>query len=665
MGRRKIKIELIPGERTRQATFIKRRMGIMKKAYELAELCGCQIGMLIFSSSGKLFEFSSTGDLDSILLRYAEYTQPHEIRTSRHYKEPGFQDTHVGATTAHADADSDDDDDMEQDVPLSATDPVPPRPLPTPAAAPPAQPAQNGAPVQHQQQQQPQQQSQQPVGIAPVAALAPCPVPGHGPDALHRVPDHGAQYANSAAPPAHRHAPTGHSGYYQDSRPAAAPQHVHSHAQHPAPLLHPSSGPFAPAPPPPPPSHAHGLPVHVHGPPHAAEEPQHYRHPHYYPLPPPPVETAPVYSHPPPPGYYHQTHAHVAPYPAHGPPAGAPHHAPYAPPPPPHSRPYDAYHDAPRSAPPGPAPRPQSWPYAPTDVPSRFIDPHPHVTPGSPLSTMAAQMDPSRTVHSPVLKRSASDMLGATETAARWTQRCARDQRAAIGKQAQTAAVRVQAAVLAAAANPDPDVRGAHISARRRGPGECREHLLAAPYWCVDDPGAPAARPRPDRRRVADRDPGVAARPASAAAAAAPAPAPGRRVIVGGSARLAADAARAAPAREFADVAAPWVVANASVAGVGRRARGSALAAACEYGAVPVTGEVAARAPCAAAVGALAARTGRAVCKIAWVTAVGARGDEATVGAGGGDRGAGRFGAFMICGEAGYESLCVYVCMCV
>ncbi|KAJ3373304.1 myocyte enhancer factor [Allomyces arbusculus] len=425
MGRRKIKIELIPGERTRQATFIKRRMGIMKKAYELAELCGCQIGMLIFSSSGKLFEFSSTGDLDSILLRYAEYTQPHEIRTSRHYKEPGFQDTHVGATTAHADADSDDDDDMEQDVPLSATDPAPPRALPTPAAAPASQPAQNGASAQQQEQQQQQQQSQQlqqqsqlPVGIAPPPATAPCPVPGHGPDAHHRVPGHGAQYANGTAPPTHRHAPSGHSGYYQDSRPTATPQHLHPHAQHPAPLLHPLAGPFAPAPAPAPPSHAHGPPAHVHGPPHAGEGPQNYHHPHYYPHPPPPVETAPPYSHPPPPGYYPHPHTHVAPYPAHGPITGAPHHAPYAPPPPPHCRPYDAYHDAPRSAPPGPAPRPQSWPYAPTDVPSRFIDPHPHMTPGSPLSTMAAQMDPSRTVHSPVLKRSASDMLDAAEAAA-------------------------------------------------------------------------------------------------------------------------------------------------------------------------------------------------------------------------------------------------------
>lgn len=71
MGRKKIAIQTISDERGRQVTFSKRRYGIMKKAYELSVLCGCEIGIVMFNCQGKLFQFA-THDLDSLLMRYTE-----------------------------------------------------------------------------------------------------------------------------------------------------------------------------------------------------------------------------------------------------------------------------------------------------------------------------------------------------------------------------------------------------------------------------------------------------------------------------------------------------------------------------------------------------------------------------------------------------------------
>lgn len=45
---------------SRQVTFSKRRNGLLKKAFELSVLCDADIGLIVFSSSGKLYEFSSS-----------------------------------------------------------------------------------------------------------------------------------------------------------------------------------------------------------------------------------------------------------------------------------------------------------------------------------------------------------------------------------------------------------------------------------------------------------------------------------------------------------------------------------------------------------------------------------------------------------------------------
>uniref|UniRef100_A0A4W4HCK3 MADS-box domain-containing protein n=1 Tax=Electrophorus electricus TaxID=8005 RepID=A0A4W4HCK3_ELEEL len=67
--------------KTAQVTFTKRKFGLMKKAYELSVLCDCEIALIIFNSTNKLFQYAST-DMDKVLLKYTEYNEPHESRTN-------------------------------------------------------------------------------------------------------------------------------------------------------------------------------------------------------------------------------------------------------------------------------------------------------------------------------------------------------------------------------------------------------------------------------------------------------------------------------------------------------------------------------------------------------------------------------------------------------
>ncbi|XP_061352093.1 MADS-box protein SVP-like [Gastrolobium bilobum] len=59
MAREKIQIKKIDNVTARQVTFSKRRRGLFKKAEELSVLCDADVALIIFSSTGKLFEYSS------------------------------------------------------------------------------------------------------------------------------------------------------------------------------------------------------------------------------------------------------------------------------------------------------------------------------------------------------------------------------------------------------------------------------------------------------------------------------------------------------------------------------------------------------------------------------------------------------------------------------
>ncbi|KAG7539975.1 Transcription factor MADS-box [Arabidopsis thaliana x Arabidopsis arenosa] len=69
MGRGKIVIQRIDDSTSRQVTFSKRRKGLIKKGKELAILCDAEVGLIIFSSTGKLYDFASSS-MKSVIDRY-------------------------------------------------------------------------------------------------------------------------------------------------------------------------------------------------------------------------------------------------------------------------------------------------------------------------------------------------------------------------------------------------------------------------------------------------------------------------------------------------------------------------------------------------------------------------------------------------------------------
>nr|WQI83098.1 MADS-box transcription factor [Spirodela polyrhiza] len=66
MGREKTKIRKIDNTTTRQVTFSKRRRSLFKKAEELAILCDAEVGLIVFSSTGRLYEYSSNSMKETI-----------------------------------------------------------------------------------------------------------------------------------------------------------------------------------------------------------------------------------------------------------------------------------------------------------------------------------------------------------------------------------------------------------------------------------------------------------------------------------------------------------------------------------------------------------------------------------------------------------------------
>ncbi|KAH0836882.1 hypothetical protein J3R83DRAFT_8681 [Lanmaoa asiatica] len=130
MGRRKIEIQPITHERNRSVTFLKRKNGLFKKAYELGVLCSVDVAVIIFGLSFPLFIRSShlhipeerashhlklyqycSGDIHDIVQRHIRYDGEKDTRTPRDF-----------ANNANAkldDAGDGDDDDVDDDDPDS------------------------------------------------------------------------------------------------------------------------------------------------------------------------------------------------------------------------------------------------------------------------------------------------------------------------------------------------------------------------------------------------------------------------------------------------------------------------------------------------------------------------------------------------------------------
>ena len=75
-GRQNIEMKKIENEDDRMMTFSKRRSGIYKKASELVTLTGAEIGIVLFSLSGKPFTFGHPS-LEAVANRFLGSSQEH------------------------------------------------------------------------------------------------------------------------------------------------------------------------------------------------------------------------------------------------------------------------------------------------------------------------------------------------------------------------------------------------------------------------------------------------------------------------------------------------------------------------------------------------------------------------------------------------------------
>ncbi|KAL4361538.1 hypothetical protein GQ457_04G038780 [Hibiscus cannabinus] len=70
MVRGKVQMKRIENATSRQVTFSKRRSGLLKKAYELYVLCDAEVAVIVFSHRGRLYEFSSSNNMQTTIERY-------------------------------------------------------------------------------------------------------------------------------------------------------------------------------------------------------------------------------------------------------------------------------------------------------------------------------------------------------------------------------------------------------------------------------------------------------------------------------------------------------------------------------------------------------------------------------------------------------------------
>jgi hypothetical protein len=77
MAREKLKLRRIDNTAARQVTFSKRRKGLFKKAEELSILCDAEVALIVFSSTGKLFQFSSSS-MKETLHKYCGHSKDHD-----------------------------------------------------------------------------------------------------------------------------------------------------------------------------------------------------------------------------------------------------------------------------------------------------------------------------------------------------------------------------------------------------------------------------------------------------------------------------------------------------------------------------------------------------------------------------------------------------------
>ncbi|XP_051197479.1 MADS-box transcription factor 56-like [Lolium perenne] len=72
---RRREIRRIEDATSRQVTFSKRRTGLLKKAFELGVLCDAEVALVVFTSTGRRYEYGSAPDLQKTIDRYLNHTK--------------------------------------------------------------------------------------------------------------------------------------------------------------------------------------------------------------------------------------------------------------------------------------------------------------------------------------------------------------------------------------------------------------------------------------------------------------------------------------------------------------------------------------------------------------------------------------------------------------
>ncbi|KAL3622564.1 hypothetical protein CASFOL_033975 [Castilleja foliolosa] len=92
MGQAKIQMKKIENTRTRNFSFLKRHQGLFKKARELSILCAADVAIIIYSSSGRVYQYSSS-DMTNILTRFNECAVSKQGRVTVHKAEDQMQES--------------------------------------------------------------------------------------------------------------------------------------------------------------------------------------------------------------------------------------------------------------------------------------------------------------------------------------------------------------------------------------------------------------------------------------------------------------------------------------------------------------------------------------------------------------------------------------------
>uniref|UniRef100_A0A6N2KQK0 Uncharacterized protein n=1 Tax=Salix viminalis TaxID=40686 RepID=A0A6N2KQK0_SALVM len=94
MVRGKTQMKRIENATSRQVTFSKRRNGLLKKAFELSVLCDAEVALIVFSTRGKLYEFSSSS-MNKTIERYQKRAKDAGIssKMGKDNMEPVKEDT--------------------------------------------------------------------------------------------------------------------------------------------------------------------------------------------------------------------------------------------------------------------------------------------------------------------------------------------------------------------------------------------------------------------------------------------------------------------------------------------------------------------------------------------------------------------------------------------